>query len=66
MIQYYSIRNQASIYGETTSTDKVKLLRAAWFAGMKNEAGWIVKCMVGHCSQCNRITLGRVWPFPDL
>lgn len=46
MIQYYTTINQGSIYGQTMSTDEVKLLRAAWFFWNEEEAGWIVKCMV--------------------
>lgn len=68
MIQYYSIRNQASIYGETTSTDKVKLLRAAWF--FWNEEGSRLDCRLqcsGTASLCNRIaqlcSWGRSVPF---
>lgn len=68
MIQYYSIRNQASIYGETTSTDKVKLLRAAWFSW--NEEGSRLDCRPqcsGTASLCNRIaqlcSWGRSVPF---
>lgn len=38
MIQYYTITNQASTYRETTSTDQVKLLKAAWFFWNEKES----------------------------
>lgn len=70
MIQYFTITNQASIYGETTSTDKVKLLRAAW--SFWNEKGSRLDCKVhGWALQPAQqsspaLLLGRAWPFSDI